>query len=96
MKYLALLLALILFLLAPMAQASTCRQNKNKTICIIEIKRSALNYWEYRASVSIDGMVQPIEKYNCRTLVKTNTYGKIIPFEKNGAGELICSFFKKA
>lgn len=91
----AFLLVLTILLFPSIAHASACMQNNYKKICILEIKRSAKNFWEYRASVSINGVVQPIEKYNCRSRMKTKKDGATIPFEENGAGDFICSFFKK-
>ncbi|ACK72352.1 conserved hypothetical protein [Gloeothece citriformis PCC 7424] len=94
MKYFTLLLLLILTLLiTPPAQAALCRTLDGNQICIRYIKRSAKYHWEYRASVSINGVVTPIEKYNCRDRIKLTKNGTIIPFKANGAGELICSFF---
>lgn len=84
------------------AQASFCRNSasvngslqNNHEICILSIKRSAKNYWEYRAIVSIDRVKQPVEVYNCRDRIRVGKNG-IVPFHPNGAGELICRFFQK-
>ncbi|MGB5962789.1 MAG: hypothetical protein WBG73_19280 [Coleofasciculaceae cyanobacterium] len=99
MPILVRLISLLLFLsvlFAPVlpAQASFCR-NSEHLICIISIKRSAKNYWEYRAAVSVDQVVRPIELYNCRDRFRVRQDGKVIPFQTNGAGKLICSFFQK-
>jgi hypothetical protein len=90
-----LLLFLLSFVGMAPSEAATCRQLNDRQICILTIKRSAKNYWEYRASVSIDGVVTPIEIYNCRDRIKTRKSGSIIRFEPNGAGELICSTLSK-
>lgn len=96
MKYIALLLLVTLwFAVALPAQASFCRTSNNRVICIKSIKRSAKNYWEYRAAVSIDGVERPIEVYNCRDRLKIRPDGTIVRFESNGAGELICNLLKK-
>lgn len=96
MKYIALLLLLVLsFAFASPAQASFCRKSNDREICILSIKRSAKNHWEYRAAVSVDGVQQPIEIYNCRDRIKVQKDGTILPFQPHGAGELICSFLKK-
>lgn len=96
MKYIALLLIPILWLsFAPPAQASFCRTLNQRVICIKSIKRSAKNYWEYRAVVSIDGKERPLEVYNCRDRTKIRPDGTIVRFESNGAGELICNLLKK-
>lgn len=84
------------------AQASFCRNSAsvggslqdNHEICILSIKRSAKNYWEYRAIVSIDRVKQPVEVYNCRDRIRVGKNG-IVPFQPNSAGELICRFFQK-
>ena len=88
---LILLVILLLCLLALPAQASFCRQLDEHLICIHQIKRSAKYYWEYRASVSIDGQKRPMEVYNCRRHIRIQKDGTIIPFEPNGAGSLICN-----
>jgi hypothetical protein len=95
-KYIALLLLVTLwFVLAHPAQASFCRTSDRSVICIKSIKRSAKNYWEYRAVVSIDGVALPLEVYNCRDRLKIRPDGTVVPFESNGAGELICNLLKK-
>ena len=87
--FLCFVLYPIIFSLAADA-APTCRTVNNHTICLLTIKRSAKNYWEYRASVKIDDQVFPVERYNCRDRVKTDKSGHTIPFQPNGAGPLIC------
>lgn len=96
MKYITLLLLVTLwFAVALPAQASFCRTLNHRVICIKSIKRSAKNYWEYRAAVSIDGVERPIELYNCRDRLKISRDGTVVLFESNGAGELICNLLKK-
>ncbi|ACK66626.1 conserved hypothetical protein [Rippkaea orientalis PCC 8801] len=96
LKYLVCLLLLILsFFLATPVEASFCREIDGQSICIETIKRSAKNYWEYRASVKVDGVVKPIEIYNCRDRVIIEKDKTIIPFENNGVGDLICNLLKK-
>ncbi|HIK12933.1 MAG TPA: hypothetical protein IGS52_22190 [Oscillatoriaceae cyanobacterium M33_DOE_052] len=84
----------LLFLFALPAAASFCRQINNHLICIASIHRSAKYHWEYRAAVKIDGVARPIELYNCRQRVRVRKDGQVVPFEPNGAGELICSTLK--
>lgn len=79
----------------PPAEAAFCRNINNQNICILQIKRSAKYYWEYRATISIDGKKRPIEIYNCRTHSVIRSDHKIVPFQPNGVGELICSRFAK-
>lgn len=91
---LLLILCLTLIVASP-AQANFCRQIKNQKICILTIKRSAKNHWEYRASVSINGKKTPLETYNCRKEIKIKQDNTIEFFEPNGAGELICRVLEK-
>lgn len=96
MKYLTLLLLIALwFALSLPAQASLCRTLNHRVICIKSIKRSAKNYWEYWAVVSIDGVETPIEVYNCRDRAKIRRDGTVVRFESDSAGELICNLLKK-
>ncbi|MBR8826899.1 MAG: hypothetical protein DSM107014_03170 [Gomphosphaeria aponina SAG 52.96 = DSM 107014] len=96
MKYLTFLLLIIISLafVSPV-QASLCRQYNDNLICILSIKRSAKYYWEYRASVRINGVTRPIEIYNCREKVRIKSDQTIVPFAPEGAGEFICSYFQK-
>lgn|GEM_PF-533015 len=95
-KYIAWLLLLVLTLTgAHPALAAFCQQSKDHQICILTIERSAKYYWEYRAVVSVDGVKQPIEIYNCRDRLKIQKDRTTVPFEPQGAGELICRFFKQ-
>ncbi|MEW6493576.1 MAG: hypothetical protein AB1589_13875 [Cyanobacteriota bacterium] len=95
-KFIALLLGLALsFAIASPAEASFCRNSDHHSICILSIKRSAKNYWEYRASVRVDGVERPIEVYNCRDRIRIRQDGTVVPFESDGSGELICKFFQK-
>ncbi|WP_445214883.1 hypothetical protein [Brasilonema sp. UFV-L1] len=96
-KSIAFVLLLILFLsVAFPSLALVCRNRDAHQICILSIQRSAKNYWEYRAAVSVDGVKRPIEVYNCRSRVKVQRDGTALPFEHNDPGELICSFFQKS
>ncbi len=96
-KYIILPIALLIlfFTAAQPAVASFCRNYKENRICILSIKRSAKNYWEYRAEVSINDVRKPLEIYNCRTQHKIQKNGRIVKFESNGAGQFICSVLDK-
>jgi len=95
-KSIALLLLLtLLFAVALPAEASFCRHSNEHSICILSIKRSAKNYWEYRAAVTVDGVERPIEVYNCRDRIRVRKDGTVVPFDPNSPGELICSFFQR-
>ena len=99
MKYkgwLLLLLLLIWFGYMPIANAEMCRDRNGQQICILRLKRSAKNYWEYRARVSIDGEKQrDKEIYNCRDRTLTRKGKYPIPFKPNSPGELVCGLFQK-
>ncbi|MEM8779424.1 MAG: hypothetical protein AAGF26_11240, partial [Cyanobacteria bacterium P01_G01_bin.49] len=84
------LLIISCFLITLPANAAICRQINEHTVCILKIKRSAKNYWEYRVSVKIDDQVRPTEIYNCRNKRRITQNGKIIPFESDGIGNYIC------
>jgi hypothetical protein len=98
-KYLRLfwLFLLVFWLgLMPMARADLCRDRFGQKVCILQLQRSAKNYWEYRAKVSLDGKKQVRrEIYNCRdrTLTRPDKYP--IPFKVNSPGELVCQMFEQ-
>ncbi|AUT02839.1 hypothetical protein CLI64_21895 [Nostoc sp. CENA543] len=94
-KYGVILLILIVsFSWASPTWAIVCRNYEGHEICILSIKRSAKKYWEYQASVSVDGVKTPVEIYNCRGKFKLQKDRTVIPFTENSPGEMICSFFK--
>lgn len=96
MKYVAVVLLLILpFSVALTADAAVCRNFDSHQICILSIKRSAKNYWEYTASVSVDNIKTPTQVYNCRDRLKILPDKTVVPFGQKDPGELICSFFKR-
>ncbi|MEA5604717.1 hypothetical protein [Nostoc sp. UHCC 0252] len=98
-----LLLLILAFSVAHPAFASVCRNyddynglRQPHQICILSINRSAKNYWEYKAAISVDGVKRPIEVYNCRERVRVQKSGAVLPFEQKGPGEMICSFFNSS
>ncbi len=96
MKYVCYLLLLICcFCVALPAEASVCRNYQGREICIVDIKRSAKNYWEYRVILSVDGVKQPLEIYNCRSQTTVKQDGRVLAFGQNNPGEFVCRFFKK-
>jgi hypothetical protein len=92
MKKIAMLLSFLLVLGCAISTSASplCRTHDEHRICLVEVKRSAKNHWEYRAVVSIDGIERPQELYNCREQVRVSADGVVVPFEPNGAGMLIC------
>lgn len=92
----ALLLLLALsFVFALPVEAATCRTDNNRTICLLQIERSAKYPWEYRAVVSVNGDVRPKERYNCRSRVRNSRDGAVSAFEPHGPGDIICSLFPR-
>ncbi len=89
------LLVLLCFSIAQPAAAAFCRNYQGNSICLLSIERSAKYYWEYRAAVQVNGETRPVEIYNCRDRTRTKADGKIVSFEKNGAGNLICTVLNK-
>jgi hypothetical protein len=77
------------------ALAAVCRATQAHRVCIVSIKRSAKNYWEYRAAVQIDDVTRPLEIYNCRDRHRIRQDGRLVPFQPYGVGEVICNFFKR-
>ncbi|MEM8676844.1 MAG: hypothetical protein AAGF83_23775 [Cyanobacteria bacterium P01_G01_bin.67] len=89
---------LILFWLGftPIANAAICGERNSQEVCILKLKRSAKNYWEYRAKVSINGEKQKNKEiYNCRDRTLTRKGKYPIPFKSNSPGELVCKTFQK-
>lgn len=76
--------------LLPAVAAPLCRTVNGHPICILTIQRSAKYFWEYRAVVTIDDKVRPLEKYDCRHRVRIARDGTRMPFQPEGAGALIC------
>lgn len=100
--YIIYVLLLILpFSVVNPAFASVCRNydvydGLHQKICILSISRSAKNYWEYRATVSVDGVKRPTEVFNCRERVKVQQDGTVLPFEQKDPGDIVCSFFNSS
>lgn len=98
MKFLFCLLSVILLLatgamspIASPAEAASCRTIADHKVCILSLKRSAKYYWEYRAQISVDGVVRPVEKYDCRHRIRVRSDGKEVKFKSGGFGDYICN-----
>ncbi|MEM7591934.1 MAG: hypothetical protein AAF383_10540 [Cyanobacteria bacterium P01_A01_bin.83] len=80
----------------PIADAAMCGVRNEQQVCVLKLKRSAKNYWEYRAKVSIDGEKQRYKEiYNCRDRTLTRKGKYPIPFKPNSPGELVCQTFQR-
>jgi hypothetical protein len=91
-----LLIASMVFLsLCAPAQAAICRNIQGRRICEASLNRSAKNYWEYRAIVTIDGARQPQEIYNCRDRLRVQVDGTVIPFTDGDPSPLVCRLYNK-
>ena len=77
-----------------LATTNICRTIDQHQVCIMTIKRSAKNFWEYNAAVSIDGKRGPKEPYNCRSHFKTNAQGRSEYFGKESIGSLVCRAYR--
>lgn len=88
---LALPFAAWLFTLASAPAQDNCRIFTGHEVCITSIRRSAKSYWEYRTVVSVDGVKQPLELYNCRDRTRIlASDGSIIPFLTGKTGDWVC------
>ena len=73
------------------SSANTCRSFGEHEVCVQSIRRSAQRYWEYRTVVSVDGIKQPLELYNCRDRIRTLAFdGSAVPFVTDKTGDWIC------
>lgn len=83
----------------PAAAAVLCKtvalNNQPQQVCILKITRSAKQYWEYRASASVDGKTRPTEVYDCRQRVRIRQDGKRILIDQDAVGTIICQFFDR-
>jgi hypothetical protein len=77
------------------ARAEFCRQVDGHRICILSIKRSAKNYWQYQAVVSTDGIEQPFATYDCRDRLITEPDGTMAAFRTRPAGAIVCSLYRR-
>jgi hypothetical protein len=85
-----------------------CRVVEGHSVCVMSLQRSAKNFWEYRAAVSVDGVVRPVEVYDCRDRStsqnenrlqpradgKTVSFAKDVSFTKDILGAIVCRLYK--
>jgi len=76
------------------ARAEFCRQVDGHQICIVDIKRSAKNYWQYQALVRIDGIDKPAASYDCRDRLITDLDGNMSSFRSRKDGQIVCSLYR--
>ncbi|WP_373542802.1 hypothetical protein [Chamaesiphon sp.] len=88
-------IGLLLWLISVVpVRADFCRQVESQRICILDIKRSAKNYWQYQAMVSIDGIAQPSASYDCRDRLITDPDGNLSSFRSRKDGKIVCSLYR--
>lgn len=92
---LGLIVGLMVWAVAFPAEAAFCRTVEDQRICIVDIKRSAKYYWEYRVALSVDGVAQPIERYDCRERVREQPDGTIVRFDADPLGDFVCGIVQR-
>ena len=92
---LALIVVLLSWGIAFPAEAAFCRTVEDQQICIVDVRRSAKYYWEYRVAVSVNGIEKPIERYNCRDRVRVQQDGTVVQFDADRLGDLICGIVQR-
>jgi hypothetical protein len=93
LKVFAWILILCLSCIAS-AEAATCRMIDHQTVCIVDIQRSAKNYWEYRVTLSMDHILQPTKIYNCRDRHITQPNQTRVKFSTDDFSQAICRLYK--
>lgn len=77
------------------ADADFCRQMDGHQTCILSIKRSAKNYWQYQAIVSNDGIESPPASYDCRERLITDLNGAVSSFRERKDAKFVCSLYRR-
>lgn len=81
------------------AVAAQCQTVASQEVCILNLRRSAKNYWEYWAQLSINGVKQPERVYDCRVFAKVRS--RNVPPEltaetvkAESIGSLVCRLYR--
>jgi hypothetical protein len=81
------------------AVAAQCQTVASQEVCVLNLRRSAKNYWEYWAQLSINGVKQPERVYDCRVFAKERS--RNIPSElsaetvkSESIGSLVCRLYR--
>ena len=66
------LIATILIWVPPVLAGAPllCQTIEGHEVCLVSIKRSAKNFWEYRVQLRVDGRVRAKERYDCRRTLR--------------------------
>jgi hypothetical protein len=75
------------------ASAAYCQRIANHDICIVKIARSAKNYWQYNAIVSVDGVRRSMATYNCRDRYLLNADGTTLSFDRDPSSAIVCRLY---
>lgn len=70
-----------------------CRTVANHQVCVLSIKRSAKNFWDYRVQLQVDGKPHPQERYNCRSSTPSSR-AEISP-SPSALREFVCGLIYK-
>jgi len=68
---------------------------EGQRVCVVDIKRSAKNYWEYRAIIKVGDETRPSEIYNCRDRIRWIDNDIWIPFKSQGVEDWICRVLRQ-
>ncbi len=85
-------ISLGLLVISPVQAFEYCRTVDGHKICILSLQRSAKNYWEYRASVSIDQQKPTSEVFDCRPQNHSNQQTEP---SKHEVEMLVCTLMPK-
>jgi hypothetical protein len=77
------------------ALAASCRSIAERRVCIETIQRSAKNYWQYRTTISVDGIRQSVATYDCRDRLIYGSQGKITAFADDPTGKIVCQLYRR-
>ncbi len=82
-------------LIAPRIEANICQFWSGHQVCVVQIKRSAKYYWEYRTILSVDGTKQPEIVYDCRSFYYFDPEKNKVFFKnnENDLGNFVCDLF---
>ncbi len=74
--------------------ASICKVYHQEKVCILDIRRSAKYYWQFRVKTSVNGKKKPLTVYDCRERLKVLKNGSTVRFSDDGIENYICETLK--
>lgn len=86
---------IVLTLWPAAAQARSCHQHQEHTICLERVQRSAKYHWQYKVQATVDGQTRPLMQYDCQkrtqlSLAKSAKGTVPKPFTSQSTGDFIC------